>query len=597
MFAERLGYVPDRLCAFTAAPPISDRVAWDNLPSDIARKLVEEGNLALNTQWSGLHASDYMQYVRDGNRALFEDTYFSRRRKLNGLVLAECAESQGRFISAIIDGIYLLCEESGWQLPAHNAHMRSGPRAALPDPLNPVIDLFAAETSAQLAMIAAVLGDRLAEVSPQIVERIDNELSARIFTPYLKRHFWWMGNGDEPMNNWTAWCTQNILLAAFSRPLASETRHAIVRKAASSLDAFAKDYGDDGACEEGALYYRHAALCLWGALKVLSTVAPVAFSPLWQHAKIRNMAEYLPLMHVSGRYYLNFADSSAVLEPAGAREFLFGEAVGSEVLKDYALADAQGSDGIGQRNEINLWYRLTEILTAARMRDMEVKRPVPPDRYFPSVGLLVARDAQWTLGVKAGDNGDGHNHNDVGSFTVYRSGQPFVIDIGVETYTAKTFSAERYSIWTMQSAWHNLPSFDGIMQQDGARFAASDVGADLDQNRCRLAFDIAGAYPESAGLRSYGRSVELVKGKGVQVEDSYEGDKAAQLSLLFARHPIVRDWGLELPGLGRVEIDGAAAIEVDEVAIDDPRLQKAWPKSIWRARIPFKGGTLSISIC
>ena len=52
-------------------------------------------------------------------------------------------------------------------------------------------------------------------MTPEIVARIDHELERRILTPYLTRHFWWMGRGEERMNNWTAWITQNVLLATF----------------------------------------------------------------------------------------------------------------------------------------------------------------------------------------------------------------------------------------------------------------------------------------------------------------------------------------------------------------------------------------------
>lgn len=43
-----------------------------------------------------------------------------------------------------------------------------------------------------------------------------------------------------------------------------------------------------------------------------------------------------------------------------------------------------------------------------------------------------------------------HNHNDIGQFIVYADGKPVIIDVGVETYTAKTFSERRYEIWTME---------------------------------------------------------------------------------------------------------------------------------------------------
>ena len=64
----------------------------------------------------------------------------------------------------------------------------------------------------------------------------------------------------------------------------------------------------------------------------MDAVAPGVFSRLWRKPKIRNMAEYIVNAHVQGCQYINFADASAVLEPCGAREFLFGKAVGSPSL-------------------------------------------------------------------------------------------------------------------------------------------------------------------------------------------------------------------------------------------------------------------------
>ena len=105
---------------------------------------------------------------------------------------------------------------------------------------------------------------------------MERELDARILTPYFTSHFWWMGNGEEPMCNWTSWCTQNVLLTVFLLPTTQQQRKAAVKQAAYSLDCFLKDYGADGCCNEGAQYYRHAGLTLWGCLEILSNVAPEA---------------------------------------------------------------------------------------------------------------------------------------------------------------------------------------------------------------------------------------------------------------------------------------------------------------------------------
>lgn len=75
------------------------------------------------------------------------------------------------------------------------------------------------------------------------------------------------------MCNWTAWCTQNVLLTVFLGGFGGNTERRVFVKAAGSLDYFLKDYGTDGCCDEGAQYYRHAGLCLCNALEILTAVA------------------------------------------------------------------------------------------------------------------------------------------------------------------------------------------------------------------------------------------------------------------------------------------------------------------------------------
>lgn len=326
---------------------------------------------------------------------------------------------------------------------AHNSYVRDTPQLPLPDTTRPIVDLFAAETGALLALTRYLLPDELDTAAPGITARMERELDARILTPYFTSHFWWMGNGEEPMCNWTSWCTQNVLLTVFLLPTTQQQRKAAVKQAAYSLDCFLKDYGADGCCNEGAQYYRHAGLTLWGCLEILSNVAPEAFRPLFRETKIKNIAEYICNVHVEGPYYLNFGDCSPLAGRCGAREYRFGQAVGSDALQALAAADfradadpdhLQNPDG---STHINLWYRLT---TAFAEQELMEYAAVPQHRsavWYPSVGIYAARQGSWVLGAKFGSNGDSHNHNDTGSITVYKDGRPFLIDIGVESYTKR----------------------------------------------------------------------------------------------------------------------------------------------------------------
>jgi hypothetical protein len=556
-------------------------------------ELIDAAVKALNEPWSTILASDYMEYTQNGNRSRFEALYFARRLKLNALVLGECIEGEGRFLVEITNGLWLICEESGWQLPAHNSDVRGGSRTPLPDPQNPVIDLFAAETAANLALVSHLLAPQL---NATLVARISSEIDQRITRPYLSRHFWWMGNGDERMNNWTAWITQNVLLSTFLQPTDQPTRRAVAEQALKSLDAFQKDYADDGACEEGALYYGHATLCMFTGLAVLEESSPGVTGPLLREKKLRNMAEFIRHMHVADDQFFNFADAPAKFETSGVREYLVGKTIASSALQAFAVDRWQRSSKRLMQDEWNLWYRVQAVLAEQELADAPITPPAKVDMFYPGIELAIARDDIFDLAVKGGNNGESHNHNDVGSITLYKNGRPFLIDVGVETYTAKTFSPLRYDIWTMQSAFHNLPSFGDVMQKDGEAFAARDFRVHFAQDYAEISQDLAGAYPPEAGVQSYTRTVRLVRGQQVEIIDDHEGERDAVLSLMTVEKPRIAGNMLVLGDLGSIDIEGAAVPTVEMIEIADPRLRQSCPDAIHRNLIPLKGKRLRLVI-
>ncbi|MEA3226797.1 MAG: hypothetical protein U9Q07_12675, partial [Planctomycetota bacterium] len=73
----------------------------------------------------------------------------------------------------------------------------------------------------------------------------------------------------------------------------------------------------------------------------------------------------------------------------------------------------------------------------------------------------------------------------------------------------------------MQSAFHNLPTINSVMQQAGRRYAARDVQYNLKEADTRLRMDIAPAYPDRAGVRTWVRTVSLNRGTDIQVVDTF----------------------------------------------------------------------------
>jgi len=140
--------------------------------------------------------------------------------------------------------------------------------------------------------------------------------------------------------------------------------------------------------------------------------------------------------------------------------------------------------------------------------------------------VMVARSAAGPPVVSPLRQGraqcESHNHNDVGHFIVFAGGKPLLVDAGVELYSRKTFSRERYDIWTMQSQYHNLPTVNGAMQQNGREFRAGDVTYHADEQKVCFSLDIAGAYPGTARLRKWRRSFTFTRNGPVDVTDTYK---------------------------------------------------------------------------
>ncbi len=549
----------------TPVPLLTDRV-WGTVAETQRAVLIKAAEAAQDAGWPDLPLSLFQRFTRDGNRVAFEDAYFGRRKKLSALVLGEAMERRGRFIGDIRQGVALICAEPVWQLPAHNREVRGGPIS--PDPVRPIIDLFAAETAAQLAVVSALFG-------AELDQPIEQNIRDRVLSPYLEREFWWMGESGGRMNNWTVWCTQNVLIAALSLPLSAPERTRIVARAAGSRDAFLAEYGEDGACPEGAYYYGHAALCLYTALDLLNRVSEGAVEPLFRTAKLRNIAEYILYPHISDDHYANFGDAAARMAGPDHRVAQFAAAVGSRSLGGFASRFARGDDP----DAFSLYDRINGLFCTS---DDVLYQPV--EGYLPSIGMFVARDDRFYVAANAGHNGADHNHNDVGNLIVYKDGAPVLIDVGVETYCAKTFSPDRYDIWTMRSSYHNLPEVGGAMQEAGADRAARDVVAEHGESTAQLEMEIAGAYPASAGLVRYHRRVTLERGCAVNIADWFEADKPVVLNLMVAQEP-QRTGDTLCIGAAEIRLTGVAHIETEEIPVTDPKLSQSWSGPIYRLRL------------
>lgn len=599
-------------------PKAGEREAWMTIPDGARKAMVELAEEAVHSDWPHVPASVYLQFAENGNRTNYETLHFRRREILCNLMIGECIEGKGRFLKSVLDAVWSICEESSWCLPAHVGVQRAG--VGLPDVDEPVLDLFSAETGALLAWTTYLLGDQLGCISPQVCARVSGEVDRRILTPGLEREdYSWMGFRQRPVNNWNPWINSNWLACALLLEDNPGRRLAAVMKILRSLDVFLADYPADGGCDEGPNYWGRAGASLFDCLELLYSASDGRLS-IYDDDLIANIGRYIYRAHIAEDYYLNFADASAVVKPDAYLVVRYGERIGDEAMRNFGAWLAHRS-GLVERGyqphkagrSSSPTRELPALFGLSRLDNMPHQVPMEQLVWLPGIEVFAARDQGgqengFYLAVKGGHNAESHNHNDIGHFVVYKDGRPLVIDAGVETYTRKTFSPQRYEIWTMQSAYHSLPTVNEFQQAPGKEFAARNVEVLLDGAQVGLKLDIAAAYPPEAGIVTWEREVRLERGRRVTLNDRYHLTRqpsSLSLSLMTAsdvdlsRHGIavLRERLLpdgRLSGCGEVFYD-AQRFEavVERVAINDSRMQPVWGDRIYR--LLFRDRALAVS--
>ena len=105
-------------------PRACEREQWDKLPCEAQVVLQKRRQRAEKTAIGPeLKAVRYMDFVRNGDRSRYEHSYFLRRDMLYSLMMGECLTGSGDYLDDIANGVWTICEETSWVIPAHNNHL------------------------------------------------------------------------------------------------------------------------------------------------------------------------------------------------------------------------------------------------------------------------------------------------------------------------------------------------------------------------------------------------------------------------------------------------------------------------------------------
>ena len=586
---------------FKPLPTIDDRSAWEEVDPFVRLSYTISALDCLSKPIPQLTAGLYAQFKQNGNREKFEKAYFARREMLASLVIGECIEDGGRYLNKIIDVMWAICEESCWVIPAHYDHDPLRPETLyLPDVMREpsYIDLFSAETGAILTLSVYLLKTRLTALMP-IAERVEYEVKRRIINTYRAHpEIHWTGlEKGHFLNNWTPWIYSNLLTTALLSVDDAKVRNELVMNAAKGIDAFLATYSPDGACNEGPGYFGRAGASVLDNLELLYAATGGAVN-VYAEPLIRNMADYIRLASINGEYFINFADAACRIQPDAQVLLRAAEKLGLKELNAFAA----GIDNAA--TEMRYDYR--RIKNAIEYKEVKAKNaPYPLSHSFEGTQVCFARENPQNTGLyfaaKGGNNNESHNHNDIGNFIVYADGEPFIIDVGVETYRRETFNEMRYTIWTMQSRYHNTAIIDGCDQLPGGEYCASDYVFKDSGEAAVFGVNMAPAYGKDAGVLNYKRTLALNRDTHtLALKDEYEfkTPQTLVLPLMCAEKPTIGNGEITILNRLKISFGTGISVKCEEIRLKDKKLRANWQREkLYRLLLtlaPASDGTVEL---
>lgn len=613
-------------------PAYSDRQAWDRLLNDeMKRRFVNKAEKYLKYKWQHIPASTFVSLNITGDKQAMRTIELKNREAIIYLMMGELAEGEGRFLMDIADGLWFYGTSYHWS--HSNQTYGQLPRYEMEK-----IGLGNVRLGATIPIVWYFFHEEIDKIDPSISESVQDAVKRIIIDPALQGYgtdeFKWMGSIGDRLNNWNPWCNHGCLLAILLMEKDQKRLDAAVRASIESVDKYLAAYPQDGACDEGATYWGQSIGRFCEYLQLLSDASRGAFkigsNPHFQAMAAYKSRVYAGINSETGKsMWANFADGNATGGENPMMLYTVGNLFDSRELKNMAIYmsfkapyksvpyPSLFSDEGYRQLEIVRHYkefcreadkynqRLKEGADPEVLME-ELRASVPDASWYPvsQQAFLRTRDS-WFVGAKAGNNGETHGHNDVGSFVLYVDKIPFLVDPGVGTYVKDTFGENRYKIWTMISEWHNCPSPNGVAQKDGSQYAASYSSFEVIKKNYVMKSEFAAAYPEEASLVSYTRTLSLKDsgmGSSLTVLDEYElngrvaGDEVHFITPGKVKSVAEGMLAIELGGkVLKMKYPETMTPEIETMKIEDKQLVRHWGESLYAIRLrsssqaPLKG--------
>lgn len=466
------------------------------------QEVVQTGEEMLDQPIPQLPFSVMAIYERTGSRKEYERLYFNKRLRLNTFAVLSLAYDDSKYIEALEDILWSICDEFTWCLPAH---LSMNPLLTVTNAEREhkeVIDLFAAETGFALAEVLYLVGDR---IHPRVVQRVKTEIRDRIMKPYcdLKSAFHW----ETLTMNWAAVCAGSIGIAALYMYEDDATLLPIVQRVIGSLQCFISGYADDGVCTEGLGYWTYG-FGFYVYFAELLKERTGGKLDLMQGEKIKQISLFQQKCYLTENFNISFSDAN----PRSNFQMGLTQKL-QDLFPELDMPDPKYSAGFLYDNARRWGHAVRSLVWS---RPYEFTGALSDSSYY-------LEDAEWLvsrkrmergivcLAAKSGHNDEPHNHNDIGSFQLHIDGENLLVDLGCGQYTREYFQTEtRYSFLCNGSQGHSVPIINGQLQKEGAEYRGRVLDVVTSPERDLFAVDMAGAYFVE-GLKTVVRTFDLCK--------------------------------------------------------------------------------------
>ena len=566
-------------------PVFADRASWENAKNSshakhIAAEIIRNADEFLADAPIELTEEDFQRFIIDGNRTIYQDKYFSRRKILSYFVLACCLSgNKEKYMPQIINYIQAILAEESWCIPAHciwNGKVASKYKQC---------DLFTGDTAAMLALTVNILGEELDKEIPEFAKEVNSEVIKRTFGNLLdanthELNYWY--HAERPWN-WISWCSSNCLLSALLAAPTPELRAEYVQMMLYPMSRYYKACDDDGFTPEGATYFPVAAGMLFNSLEYLEKTVPGSTEKIYAENKIRRMMSFISEIGI-GKNMITYSDSS----PKSRPDHLLTAQIAKR-LNSSEMAELLNGTELEMDNSHRLLLNSLRAFFNYPAELSNIKSDSKHSTLFRN-RLAILRTDGFSASLKAGNNDEPHNHNDLGHFTVYYKEKPIIIDVGTGPYSAIDFSAKRYTLWYTRGNGHNAPVINGIEQENNIKHFATITEITENNGVLETVCDLGKGYPGSVGILNFYRTLRCTE-NFAEICDNLQTDGETEVEIsLFTMEKVQIQ--------GNKVILGEVTLVLDNLVCAEANMESkkfgGWDKPIYRIILKGKSNKYSI---